>query len=790
MSRDIDGWIGRAKQLQADIEQSRSIAREVVAEAEQAHELHGTFDDASNKIELLRRETSFNDKLCRSLEQIRSAHAQLRIAQKSAGAGHIEQSLVELQDLELAVEELPQISNTNATDLLRQRMLDLRQSLTRHAEQLWSAAITINNREHLISLKKTVTHGDEEGTFGIEDIARISASLGVLDAHQMDLCRGLQRSIVAPLLARRKTTHGGLSRIDVSGDTLLLRTSEGVGDVLEHLAKMVTFLNDRLPHSMGASLSELLMPTLISRLLSHELSEAIPTALDGSDEHKRLLERVKSFADSLSSTGWTGATDLLEWTNQAAKIWLAKRRETSIGSVQALLNTTLDSKQTVERTETQTVSRGDAIANADGNEEEWDESWGNDEEDTTTARETPHRAVEEEDMSAWDEDEDNTTNSDQPASASRDHHANGNEKGKGDTGAAGGDPDEEADAWGWDEQPSSSAPASPAKPRKEAPKINGHRREGSKSATKELTLRETYTITALPDELCQSIIQLLRDAETLKTPAYASSPAAPAANGLYSIPTLMLAAYRALAPSHYELLPGSNMYLYNDTLRLASSLPDILQSLPQTAAQRTNLATDIATIQSFGRRAYGRAMDAHRTILRDLIDNAQGFAHCTTQPYAAECANAVSATVAHVRAISAEWSSVLSRSALLQSLGSLVGAVVSKMLVDIEEMSDIGDDESKRLRELCLEVMELKALFVQNDGDGEERDCTTLYVRSWTKFQWLAILLESNLADIRWSWVEGGLKADFAMEELVDLMEALFADNEHRRRAIGEVRRG
>jgi protein transport protein DSL1/ZW10 len=57
------------------------------------------------------------------------------------------------------------------------------------------------------------------------------------------------------------------------------------------------------------------------------------------------------------------------------------------------------------------------------------------------------------------------------------------------------------------------------------------------------------------------------------------------------------------------------------------------------------------------------------------------------------------------------------------------------------------------------------------------------------KFQYLANILDSSLADIKYMWTDGELGLEFTAEEVTDLIEALFADSDHRRRAIGEIRR-
>jgi centromere/kinetochore protein ZW10 len=66
---------------------------------------------------------------------------------------------------------------------------------------------------------------------------------------------------------------------------------------------------------------------------------------------------------------------------------------------------------------------------------------------------------------------------------------------------------------------------------------------------------------------------------------------------------------------------------------------------------------------------------------------------------------------------------------------------------------------------------------------------TAMYVRNWLKFQYLTTILESSLADIKYLWTEGELQLEFSPEEVIDLIKALFADSDHRRRAVAEIRR-
>ena len=67
---------------------------------------------------------------------------------------------------------------------------------------------------------------------------------------------------------------------------------------------------------------------------------------------------------------------------------------------------------------------------------------------------------------------------------------------------------------------------------------------------------------------------------------------------------------------------------------------------------------------------------------------------------------------------------------------------------------------------------------------------TAVYTPGWIRFQYLINMLDGSLADIRYLWSEGELRLELTADEVVDLIQALFADSEHRRRTIAEIKRG
>ena len=275
---------------------------------------------------------------------------------------------------------------------------------------------------------------------------------------------------------------------------------------------------------------------------------------------------------------------------------------------------------------------------------------------------------------------------------------------------------------------------------------------------------------------------------------YSTSPIASAAAGLHLLPDLVLSMYRASAPNYYIRDINGSMFLYNDSLWMAERLRQIAESHNKPAG-KPRLEADNLALVNFGKRAYGKEMESQRTIIGDLLDGAQGFANCTEPPFSQECDLAISSVVDRLRDVHKQWKSVLSHSALLQSLGSLLSTVVDKIIVDVCDMSDISEPESQRLTAFCNRIAALEDLFTPERPQDAPSDAvqavplTAVYTPNWLKFQYLSQILDSTLVDIKYLWTEGELRLEFSADELADLIQALFADSEHRRRAIAEIRR-
>ena len=115
--------------------------------------------------------------------------------------------------------------------------------------------------------------------------------------------------------------------------------------------------------------------------------------------------------------------------------------------------------------------------------------------------------------------------------------------------------------------------------------------------------------------------------------------------------------------------------------------------------------------------------------------------------------------------------------------------VTNKIIADVEDMSDIPEAESQRLASLCNRISTLEDLFLPQKATETPVPLAAIYTPNWLKFQYLTTILEGSLADIKFLWSEGELRLEFAAQEVIELIEALFSDSEHRRKAIAQIRR-
>ncbi|KAL3468359.1 hypothetical protein BJX64DRAFT_245669 [Aspergillus heterothallicus] len=758
---NVDDWISQAKELHADLERSRVTAREIVKQHENSVPLQLKVKDAFAKVALVEKEILFNQAVMTTLEEVHNICCQIDSSRALCRDGKITNAIRYLEAIEHAINQDSCFKHTNVRGLLLENVSALRQEFIGLLYSRWNMHLNIDRKKGALAIFKD----------GLEETVTALASFDELATANDEFQKELFLVILDSILLSNNDGHSHGVQISEASIRIDPEPSpSSVEDVLDRVNAVLTFLHQTLPASILTPLSVTFIPAISSKIISHWLSTAIPTELDGLTTFQATLNHVLRFTESIASFNWYGQEELVSWVNQAPRLWLTRRRVHSLDQVRQVLAASKGHPRQVERIEKRQVSASDEVLLDTTNSDDWDAGWDDEGEDRGND--------EAEDVSAWglEDDEDDTKSTKTKAKAGADIDDN--------------DDDGTGDAWGWaedevEDQPSENSESKTGDTDVE-PTQNNEATIQAANGPREMTLKENYTITDVPDSILHIIRQQIADSAVISKPANTSTLVSSSSAGLLALPTLILAMFKATASSFYNLkLNSGHMYLYNDSLYLAERVRELADE-----NQLSRLQTDIEALEKFGKLAYSKEMQTQRTIVTDLLDGAQGFSHCSEPPFLGECENAISATVDRVQDVYTEWQPILSHSALLQAIGSLVSTVINKIIIDILDLGDISEAQSQKLVSFCNRLSKLEGLFLPDDSDRTEpMPMTAVYVRNWLKFQYLINILESSLADIKFLWVEGELSFEFSVDEVVDLIEALFAESDYRRKAIADIRR-
>jgi centromere/kinetochore protein ZW10 len=336
------------------------------------------------------------------------------------------------------------------------------------------------------------------------------------------------------------------------------------------LEKIVLYITNHFPAEITEELSKLVIPNLTQQIKVVWLSSSIPTSLDDMLEFQKVIALVQEFGEILDQNGWDGSNSFEEWIANVPKLWLTKRRETCLEWMRGELASGVGITKTVEHSETQTLSREEGKhMGTNGQNDDWDAAWSD-----TDEVEVPQ----------------------EPSSQTSVQRGVQHDGGDGDAETSNGnsetDPvveeDDMEDAWGWgdgddvmedpvaDEDPlppmEVASPASPARTR-------------SHPNQREVTLTERYLVSQMPERVLHNIKHIIGDSATLSQPHSEKNPVTSAAVGLFAMPTLVLAMYRAVSPYYYAKIPAGNMCVYG------FRIDNLAANFSQVSLQRCHVAS-------------------------------------------------------------------------------------------------------------------------------------------------------------------------------------------------------
>ncbi|KAG8862148.1 hypothetical protein FRB96_002178 [Tulasnella sp. 330] len=394
------------------------------------------------------------------------------------------------------------------------------------------------------------------------------------------------------------------------------------------------------------------------------------------------------------------------------------------------------------------------------------------------------------------------------------------------------EPEPEADGWGWDDElpktpmtPHPQPPKSPPKQAKGLERFSATHSSFSSTSPSSSPFKASMPLASShsPSSLAPPMRRQAHLQAKLPRETYLISPSAQMVlalaektllegvqlmeSGLLPVHdpprgTLIVAAapsvfdlYRSLYPiAHPATLTSSPTYSTGDSMRfsndckfLASQISHLGQHVTGEATKAKLLETR-ERLQRVGESWFDMTLasaDRELAAINEILARADGFVDTGDDHRLTVCRSAMEQAFRNTTATTRAFKNTLTKSKYLEAAGYLVDEILSRVIDDVTSLRDIPEMESHRLNELLKILFPLEDLFANDDGSTT----VVAHVPSWLKFSYLAELLEASMADISYLFDEGTL-VDFEVDELVRMVQALFAETPLRAKTIEKISAG
>lgn len=491
------------------------------------------------------RELNYNQQVQQALQGIKAVNQTLDQVERARDDRRILDALHLLEKSWTQLDEIPVSKSCRAIRLLDIRAFELKTDVHEVFDHVWNALVHVDIEHGTVSIRDTA----EDEPMNLEDAVIGLKAYKEVDKRMQELWHDIDRAVVAP---RMDISSVSLPAIRITDGSL---GTDGTADktvksLFTDLELIFRFLLENLPADLVEAISSIMMPEVTTRITTVWLDSAVPASLKEMEEFQEVITVARDFCNTLKSLHLTGLGELQEWVDSAPRVWLGKCREAALDSVRSKLAEGLGQSRQVEKVEKQMVSRTEGkdltskAAIADVEDHGWDEAWPDVEEDTEEPKPSnpsadAAQAAEDDGTDAWGWNDDDANVEEKSAEA---HDEKKDEE------------DDPTAAWGWgdDAQNEEAAVGTPAPSSKPTASHD-------EQATRELTLKETYYISSMPEPVLALIFAILEDGAALTQEGYENTPVTAAAAGLFSLPTLALAMFRAVSPHYYAFDMGGSM---------------------------------------------------------------------------------------------------------------------------------------------------------------------------------------------------------------------------------------
>ncbi|KAF7722133.1 Centromere/kinetochore protein zw10 [Apophysomyces ossiformis] len=258
----------------------------------------------------------------------------------------------------------------------------------------------------------------------------------------------------------------------------------------------------------------------------------------------------------------------------------------------------------------------------------------------------------------------------------------------------------------------------------------------------------------------------------------------------------LLDLYRAMMSSFHRprffTYPASALVFRNDCYWLASQIvSDILSAETSQKFEELCFGLQEAAqrLRELGDAWYNFVMAQRIQIIQSILDKANGFIGINDdRSHGQFYDQIVERVVEEIRVFGSTIRAVMDETLFLDLLGRVADSALARIIRDIEDLADIGAEESHMIATTLNSFAQLVGVFDLPGRDANESFVSEL-VPNWQRFWLVKDILDMGLRDIMAAFHRGDLYA-LDKNELVGLICALFKDTEFRETSIQEIKTG
>uniref|UniRef100_A0A8D0D595 Centromere/kinetochore protein zw10 homolog n=1 Tax=Sander lucioperca TaxID=283035 RepID=A0A8D0D595_SANLU len=244
---------------------------------------------------------------------------------------------------------------------------------------------------------------------------------------------------------------------------------------------------------------------------------------------------------------------------------------------------------------------------------------------------------------------------------------------------------------------------------------------------------------------------------------------------------------------HLAAIQHNNcMYLAHHLLTLGHHFR---AHLPQPLSE--GVATFVDMVPGFrklGAQCFLAQMNVQRAELLERLSTAHNFSNLDDEDNYIAASKAVRQVIHQLKQLGTVWQDVLPVSIYCKAMGNLLNTAITEVISKIMMLEDISSEDGEHLHTLCQTIIEEGPLvfipLAEENKNKKYQEEVPLYVRKWSTFKELVIVLRASLQEIvdRWADGKGPLALEFSSSEVKNLIRALFQNTERRAVALTKIR--